>query len=245
MSYHSRQRHHRRDPADRLLAEIMRDEDNALAERPRPKKRRQRSRVPFGKPECEPLGQRDVRADPAAIDSKSLPIVSHHRRNTRNSRAEDLSALEETLACIGINPISEAPGLSIMDRDFDFFDRKEPSDYGNARTHATERFGSTEQTRRCRERELIHDKYQNYPLHPPRRRSSSRTSGFRLPPHATSCPRIPEYFETPRRMGNPTADVLIGARPDYGRIGTPMAWMEEYEDGATPECRAMGPWRRR
>lgn len=243
MSYHSRQRHNRRDPADHLLAEFLRDEKDGLAERSRHKKRKPRSRVPLGKPECEPLGQRDVRADLTSIDSKNRPTITHSRRNTRHSRAEDMNPLEETLACIGIKPIPEAPGLSIMNRDFDFFDRKETSDYSNGKAYDKDRLVSTEQARRHREREMFHDMYQEYPLHPRRRPSSSRTSGVRLPPHATSYPRMPEFYETPRRMGNPMADVLIGARPEYGRRGTPMPWMEEEEEVETSKYRAMGPWR--
>lgn len=58
---------------------------------------------------------------------------------------------------------------------------------------------------------------------PRRRRSLSITSGFALPPGATSDPRMPRDMRIEGHlMGAPEANMLLGARPLLDRGGTPM-----------------------
>jgi hypothetical protein len=58
---------------------------------------------------------------------------------------------------------------------------------------------------------------------PRRPRSLSITSGFALPPGATSDPRMPRDVSMEGRlMGAPEANMLLGARPLLDRGGTPM-----------------------
>lgn len=60
---------------------------------------------------------------------------------------------------------------------------------------------------------------------PPRLRapSPSLTSGYTLSAGANADASFPRYRRTPgHRMGNPQADMLLGARPLRGREGTPM-----------------------
>jgi hypothetical protein len=58
---------------------------------------------------------------------------------------------------------------------------------------------------------------------PRRRRSLSITSGFRLPPGATSDPHMPRDVRMKGHlMGSPEANMLLGARPLLDRGGTSM-----------------------
>jgi hypothetical protein len=152
----------------------------------------------------------DIARTRAAMED---PLVSMARdgydREAREEYERDLD--EQMFANMGMGMGREQElGMDIMDRDFDLFDpdREEP--------------GFMESIER--DPDPMDAFYGEPELHPRRRRGGRAvTSGFRLPPGASPDPPMPRDLRIPdRRMGNPLADVLLGARPRLDDRGTPM-----------------------
>ena len=132
-------------------------------------------------------------------------------------------------------------GLNILDRDFDLFGPvEEPEqEFGNDPLFGDLILGTIEQGRGRPDAS-----YGQEHLMSARHRSPSITSGYRLPPHATADPSMPRPDNSiGRRMNNPQADMLLGARPLPNMRGTPMPGMEEEED--LSQFRSVPPERRR